>query len=106
MCKRELLVIAAFLFNLFQGDMGPPGPPALTVSILEIKIQIPYPVYYSYYIMTKPEYKPSDISRIKSDFRVDLGKPPDFKDGTSTHDREGLNLRSCRESLEKSGSSA
>lgn len=42
------------------------------------------------------EFKPSDILGTESDFKVDLSKPPDFKDGASTHSSEGLNLRSCR----------
>ena len=46
--------------------------------------------------MTIPEFKPLDILRTESDFKVDLSKPPDFKDGASTHSSEGLNLRSCR----------
>lgn len=78
--------------------MGPPGPPTLTVSSFEIKIRnwnmLPcwlLTVYHDY-----TEFKPSDILGTESDFKVDLSKPPDFKDGASTHSSEGLNLRSCR----------
>lgn len=35
--------------------------------------------------MAKPGFKPHAILRIDSDLRVHLAKPPNVKDGASTH---------------------
>lgn len=43
--------------------------------------------------MAKPEFMPKAILRIDSDSGVHLAKPPNIKDGASTHSSGILELR-------------